>query len=251
VARLSRLGWHVTLLTVFTESVPEPSGFALACQTDKGIPATADYMRLRRAEDEAACRALGAEPVHLANPEAPHRGYESASELFAGVMPGDDAHLTFGASLTALIQSLGPELVFAPQGLGGHVDHLQVVRALDGESRQLQNAGPRLLYYRDTPYALREREAVARVSGLSGALETGVAIRHELEDKLRACAAYETQIEFQFGGVEDMREALERFSFSEGRRLSYGAPVETYLGGPAGVRALGVEVGGVIRVIRT
>ena len=47
-------GWRVVLLTVFTRSVPNPAGFALRCQTDKGLPATADYMALRRAEDAAA-----------------------------------------------------------------------------------------------------------------------------------------------------------------------------------------------------
>ena len=42
--------WRVVLCTVFTASVPDPQGFALRCQTDKGIPAEVDYMALRRTE---------------------------------------------------------------------------------------------------------------------------------------------------------------------------------------------------------
>ena len=45
--------WRVVLCTIFTASVPDPQGFALRCQTDKGIPAETDYMALRRAEDAA------------------------------------------------------------------------------------------------------------------------------------------------------------------------------------------------------
>ncbi len=48
--------WRVALCTIFTASVPDPQGFALRCQTDKGIPAEVDYMALRRAEDAALRR---------------------------------------------------------------------------------------------------------------------------------------------------------------------------------------------------
>ena len=89
LARLARRGWRVVIATVFTRSVPNPQGFALACQLDKGLPPDADYMAIRRAEDEAACAALGAEARHLPLAEAPHRGYGSASALFAGVRPDD------------------------------------------------------------------------------------------------------------------------------------------------------------------
>ncbi len=72
-------GWRVVVATLFTRSVPDPQGFALACQLDKGLDATVDYMALRRAEDVAACRALGlGDPIHIPLPEAPHRGYHSA-----------------------------------------------------------------------------------------------------------------------------------------------------------------------------
>ena len=64
LAGLAAAGADVCVVTVFTASVPEPRGFALACQTDKGIAPEVDYMALRRAEDDAAVAALGA-PVHL------------------------------------------------------------------------------------------------------------------------------------------------------------------------------------------
>ena len=80
---------QVQCVTVFTASVERPTGFALTCQTDKGIAPEVDYMRLRREEDARACTHLGMDYEHWPYPEAPHRGYESAAELFTGIRDGD------------------------------------------------------------------------------------------------------------------------------------------------------------------
>ncbi len=80
--------------------------------------------------------------------------------------------------------------------------------------------------YRDTPYALREPAPPE-------AGEHGVPIA--LERKLDACAAYASQLGFQFGGPAPMREALGAFASSEGRRLGIDGPAEALA--PAGVRA--------------
>lgn len=87
--RLAQAGWDVTMATLFTGSVRDPQGFALACQTDKGLGPQVDYMALRRDEDAAAARSLGIVARHLPFREAPHRGYGSAPELFAGTRPDD------------------------------------------------------------------------------------------------------------------------------------------------------------------
>ena len=53
LAALAAEGWDVVVATLFAASVEAPTGFALACQTDKGLPADADYMAIRRAEETA------------------------------------------------------------------------------------------------------------------------------------------------------------------------------------------------------
>ena len=77
LAGLAARGARVRVVTVFTAGAPNPRDFALACQTDKGLSPNVDYMALRRAEDETAMAALGAQAVHLGLAEAPHRGYDS------------------------------------------------------------------------------------------------------------------------------------------------------------------------------
>ncbi|MGY1741630.1 MULTISPECIES: PIG-L family deacetylase [unclassified Blastococcus] len=195
LAALAAAGHEVTVLTCFTATVPDPAGFALACQLDKGLPAEADYMALRRAEDAAAMAALGATPVHLPLPEAPHRGYASAPDLFAGVHAGDDVW-------RAVVSALEPwdaDLWLAPQALGGHVDHLQVLRAVAALDRPT-------LWWRDSPYVLREPAAVPG-PGLPGGLAE-LRLPQDLDRRGDACAHYVTQLGFQFGGAEAMRAAL-------------------------------------------
>ncbi len=57
LASLAAQGWRVVMATTFTQSVPDPKGFALACQLDKGLGPEVDYMALRRDEDRAAAAA--------------------------------------------------------------------------------------------------------------------------------------------------------------------------------------------------
>ena len=75
LAALVDAGWDVTLATVFTATKLPASGFALACQIDKGLSPDVDYMALRRAEDREAAAILGIADVrHQDLAEAPHRG---------------------------------------------------------------------------------------------------------------------------------------------------------------------------------
>lgn len=106
LATLTAAGWRVSVVTCFTASVADPCPFALSTQLDKGLPADLDYMALRRAEDERALAVLGARPVHLPLPEAPHRGYRDASELFGGIHAGDEVAGPLG-------EALGPHLAAA------------------------------------------------------------------------------------------------------------------------------------------
>ena len=225
LARLSAEGWRTVLATVFTRSVPNPTGFALECQLDKGLSADADYMALRRKEDlVAAGRASVGELLWLDHPEAPHRGYESAPALFQRVRPGDDIYTGISVDLRRLVYHYDPEVVFVPQALGGHVDHQHVVRAAL-ESAPVE----RILWYRDLPYAIRNPDA--RTSPLlpSGLTETSEDISSSLETKLYAASAYATQNGFQFGDEAALRASLSRFAVEEARRTGRSGAAEVFL----------------------
>lgn len=195
LAGLVDAGHEVTVLTCFTATVPSPQGFALACQTDKGLPAEADYMALRRGEDAAAQAVLGTRPVHLPLAEAPHRGYTSAPALFAGARPDD----LVWRDVADALAPYDADLWLAPQGLGAHVDHLQVVRAVASLHRPT-------LWWRDAPYVLRRPDARPSVDLPTGLEE--VVLPGDRSRRADACACYVTQLHFQFGGEAAMRTAL-------------------------------------------
>ncbi|MFC7478220.1 PIG-L deacetylase family protein [Dankookia sp. GCM10030260] len=203
LALLARAGWEVTIATAFTRSVPAPGGFALACQLDKGLPAEVDYMALRRAEDAAACKALGARPLWLDFAEAPHRGYDDAQALFAPPRPEDTTLAPLAQALAALL-AMSPALVLAPQAVGGHVDHVLLVQAL----RRVLPARMPVLWWTDFPYAARPgshpaRPFAAEMAGLPECIVAG-----DAPARLAACAAYTTQIGFQFGGMAGLATML-------------------------------------------
>ncbi len=218
LAGLARAGWRAVLVNAFTRSVPDPAGFALTCQTDKGLPADADYLAIRRAEDAEAARILGAAAVrNLDFPEAPHRGYDSAPALFGGPLVVDEVWRPLSQAFGALRDELAPELVFAPQGLGRHVDHVQVVRA----ALKVWPAAC-VTWYRDTPYAIRD-PAARPLPGVPAGSPHAVPVGDNLRIKLDACAAYRTQLGFQFGGEAAMRAKLAAFAEAEGGERFGGA----------------------------
>lgn len=227
-------GAEVTVATVFTQSRPAPSGFALQCQTDKGVGPDVDYLALRRDEDRVACAALGADPVWLDLPEAPHRGYESPEALFSGVHDGDRRTWRDVLDrLRALAAARPPDLVLTCQGLGGHVDHAHVVRAVVA---LVEETNVPVGWWRDVPYAIREPQAAPpEASVFAGLSEASVPVSGAvLHAKLDACAAYKTQLPYQFGRDASsppeaaMRERLVAFAVAEGARTGAGRPAESF-----------------------
>ncbi|QRE73708.1 PIG-L deacetylase family protein [Methylobacterium aquaticum] len=222
LAQLAQGGWRVVMVTLLTASVPDPTGFALACQLDKGLGPEIDYMALRRDEDRAAAALLGlTPPVHVALTEAPHRGYASAPELFAGTRPDDPLADDLGPVLARLMEEAAPDLLLAPQGVGGHVDHVQLVRALTA----LAPACP-ILWWRDFPYTVRHpdpkepfREAFADLAPVTVRLSP-----QEEAAKHAACAAYASQIGFQFGGPAGLAVRLSAEEAREHFRLAGSLP---------------------------
>lgn len=196
LAARAAAGWQVTVATCFTGNVARPHGFALACQLDKGLGPDVDYMALRRAEDVAACAALGATAVHLPFLEAPHRGYGSAPELFAARLADDDAVDRLAPALAPLVADA--DLILGPLCLGDHVDHWIVRDALE-------KVADDVLLWEDWPYADRAPATgePVLVEPLTPATRTA---------RIAACAEYRSQLGFQFGGEEAMRARVATIS---------------------------------------
>ncbi|WP_019517611.1 PIG-L deacetylase family protein [Sphingomonas sp. Mn802worker] len=196
LAARARAGVRVTIVTCFTGNVARPTGFALACQLDKGLSADLDYMALRRAEDIAACAVIGAHAVHLPLLEAPHRGYASAPELFAARRADDMMQEPLTEQLEETIDRLRPDVLLAPLAVGNHVDHWLVRDALSAIDRPM-------LLWEDWPYLTR-----ASHTPVEAVREQHVLSAQDRHERTVMCAAYASQIGFQFGSVEKMEAAI-------------------------------------------
>ena len=108
-------------------------------------------------------------------------------------------------AIRALLAETAPDLVLAPQGIGGHVDHVQVVRALDAA----EPTAP-ILWWRDFPYTVRDQTPKEPLRPRFADLpETECRFGPEGRvAKGAACAAYATQLGFQFGGPEGLAQRL-------------------------------------------
>ncbi|MGB3739707.1 MAG: PIG-L family deacetylase [Pontixanthobacter sp.] len=189
-------GDTVRVVTCFTGNVEHPAGFALACQLDKGLGAEIDYMALRRKEDIAACGAIGAEAVHWPFLEAPHRGYDNARALFQTPLLHDDVADDIANALEAQIAAFAPDRIYGPFGVGRHVDHIAVRRAME-----VCGYKGHVLLWEDYPYAMRETVPPPSIVRRTLAPES-------FASKRNATLAYTSQLGFQFGGDAEARAAL-------------------------------------------
>lgn len=198
---------RVTVATVFTQTVTNPSGFALACQEDKGLAPDVDYMDLRRKEDEEWAKIIGADVVHGHFMEAPHRGYHSPVELFGPILDSDEIKLSLTKWLDEIIDISTPDLILVPLGIGGHVDH-QWVRKIASEAI---TACATLVFFKDQPYSWKSNDDSLKdmLNGLSPSFDLGISCHHDsIERALAAAESYKTQIPFQFGDSQSMRRIL-------------------------------------------
>lgn len=196
LAARAHAGDRVTIVTCFTGNVAQPTGFALACQLDKGLPADIDYMALRRSEDRDACAVIGAVAVHLPFLEAPHRGYASAPALFGDRRSDDGLLAPLTLALREQIEQLAPDSLLGPLAIGNHVDHWLVRDALSA-------TGADHLLWEDWPYLRRAAVAPVETARLRHALT-----EQNRAERLAMCAAYASQLSIQFGSTTALQTAI-------------------------------------------
>lgn len=157
-------------------------------------------------DDANAAAALGlAGVVHLALDPAAARGYAD-DRRHDGLREGDDAPKVAAPVMAIALGRIEPDLILAPLGLTGEVDHVVVESALD----ELEL--PRLRWL-DLPYALRRTPGAPLGAGEVVAVP---ASEEHLAAKLAAAAPY--------AGAEP--ERLAQHARDEGARLGAGGPVE-------------------------
>jgi LmbE family N-acetylglucosaminyl deacetylase len=183
----------------------------------------------RREEDTAALETLGADTLWLDFVDAVFRGtppyYPSDESLFGSVHAGDlqvDQRL---AEVLGEIHQRAPlAAIYAPLGIGHHVDHQLVCSAADRLVQQRAN----VKFYEDFPYVTRPGALVARQKELGIAMEPEwVEVSAQIRQKEEAIAAYASQLPTLFPTEEQMRQSVREYAASL-RRAYPGIMVERY-----------------------
>ena len=216
VRRLADLGRQPETLIVFG-SEPDPdmelSPFASAMHEGWGL-ASSEVIARRRAEEANAAQAIGATVRLLPFHDAIYRGhsYLSDDDLFSAPSAAD------ALLPDRIIVSLGlPETatdairLYAPLGIGNHVDHQLVFTT----AARLAANGWDVWLYEDVPYALREGARDRRLAAISP--EHPVQVRGNVvagpqwDAKLDGILSYPSQLETIFHhyvGVDPSREGI-------------------------------------------
>lgn len=183
-----------------------------------------DAAAIRQQEDRAALAIVEARWDHWPYTDCIYRqtpdgrfAYDSEESLWSEIHPTEDALI---AELMDRITALprGPAAtLYAPLGLGHHVDHCIVRRA--AEATHLP-----IVYYEDFPYAedpveleaaLEDRNLKPRITSLSEAA---------LQAKIAAVACYRSQISTFWYGLTEMAARVRAFA----EQIGGGRPAERY-----------------------
>lgn len=216
IHRQTRAGERVRVLTLCAGAPPAGPLSAFAETLHRRWAVTAAAVRAaRQAEDAAALRLLGAEAAYLEIPDCIYRRhpesgaplYASEEALFGPVAPAEAALVDVIAGQVAQALAGADTQVYAPLGIGRHVDH-QLAR-LAAERRPL---GRPLRYYEDYPYAARVPETPAW-EGLAQALQPVPAefAEADFEAYGRAVAAYTSQLSTFWPDEPALWAALRQF----------------------------------------
>jgi LmbE family N-acetylglucosaminyl deacetylase len=222
-------GDRVQVLTPFAgEFVGDGlSSFAQVQHQQWGYPPKP--MFLRRAEDRAALGLLDAEAQHLDYLDAVYRAgpdgewlYPDLQSLWEDVHPADPLAQTASSGLAdrlaALLPSKHEATVYAPLGVGRHVDH-QIVHTA---ARRLLTLGYQMAFYEDYPYAESPGAtdaAVVAVGAEPWRMEAIPLSPEDLAAKVSAIDYYRTQLSSLFDGAQAMPNRVWTFAASRSPRL--------------------------------
>jgi len=182
-------------------------------------PEVNQHIQVRRAEDYAALTylGLGEHIIHLGLVNGIHRtGPDGRRRYHPRKMCGQVNRLDrpLVGEIVAQVVARFPDprsvRLFAPLGVGQHVDHLLTHRA----ARELLRRGYVVGFYEDLPYALAKPGAVRRhlKERLGWTGEELVLKEDHVARKIEALRYYRSQIPALFGGDDQMNESLRAFA---------------------------------------
>jgi LmbE family N-acetylglucosaminyl deacetylase len=221
-----RAGRRVLVVSLFSASPENDSITPFARELKERWGNASDPVAERRQEDLRALALLGAEALHLdfldcvyrQDPRTGEAHYPNVESIFGDVHEAEAAwHVALLGALRSHLAIPSQATFYAPLTVGHHVDHILVQRMAIALLRQ----GQPTLFYEDYPYAgdmqAIERTLSAWPAGCWQRKQSVVFDEQTLDAKVRAAAAYVSQISTFWADISEMRQALAAQALSAGR----------------------------------
>ena len=216
---------RVLVVTIFA-GTPGPgaplSSFAQQLHAQWGLPANAAAERQR--EDLAAASLLGAQVQHWPYTDCIYRQaptgrflYANLDALWGETDPVEHALVTELAERLAVLTREQSSTLYAPLGIGHHVDH-QITR------RAAETWGQPLAYYEDFPYADNPQAVQAILDQERGQADLISLSEEALKAKIAAIACYRSQISTFWKDETEMAASVRAFA----QRTGSGTLAERY-----------------------
>ncbi len=207
-----RAGQRVLVVTLCTLA-PAPEGpFSELAQEFHGQWALGpdQVVAARLREDALAMERLGADYHWAGMLDAIYRfpqAYNARATLFATPAPEDPLLPALRQFIGVLRERAPGATLYAPLGVGNHVDHLLTYAAArDG----MNNVST---FYEDFPYVAKPGALEMRMAGIGAPLHARVIdIDGTLAGKIGAVEAYASQLTELFGGAEAMGRAVSGYA---------------------------------------
>jgi LmbE family N-acetylglucosaminyl deacetylase len=208
-----QIGEHVLVVTIFAGTpAPSVSLSPLAQELHTRWGHLADAAIKRRDEDLAALAVLEADAVHWPYTDCIYRRtadgrflYASEEALWGEVHPMEENLVAELAARLAALPLNQDGTVYAPLGVGHHVDH-QVARSA------AEASGHTLTYYEDFPYAEDPQAVQAALAKERGRAELVLLSEEALEAKITAVACYHSQLSTFWADATEMAAAVRAFA---------------------------------------
>lgn len=231
--RLAQSGEKVIIVTMATSDEPEdrlPSW--LANRYVQGWNLGLNPFVVRRQEDEAAARTLGAEIKHLGFLDAIYRTDSRGQPLYNRAIAPSPVHEhdwkafmpPVRETLRFLRKQYGNQrvIMFCTLGIGGHPDHQIIRRAVESITEPRDR-----VYYEDFPYCIQPkpftRASVVNANLTRDLCSVTVQLSPtEIDARQRAMACYPSQVPGCFPSYADiLTEILRARLPAIGRRIKY------------------------------
>jgi LmbE family N-acetylglucosaminyl deacetylase len=210
-----RAGETVEIWTIFSGDPPPGPLSDYAQEHHQRWGVVGSLSELRRAEDQAACAAIGAVPRYFDLPDCIYRRLPNGEaviknrvDLFGAVHPGEHSLINFITKL--LVENIAAsDRLVCPLSVGGHVDHRLVRAAVDASAL-------RVWYYADYPYTIMEEFNFRLEQWVS---EGSSRLHHPLSEPglaawQAAIACYASQISTFWTSIEEMQAAITGYARS-------------------------------------